>query len=278
MRTIATHDDRVWTNPPRSLLDIAVAYADHGWPVLPCRGKRPLPPRGFYAATADPAHVGRLWTHWPDANIAIRTGEQSGLAVLDVDGSAGATSLAALGPLPATVTARTGGGGLHLYFRWQPGLNCGSSVWGRGLDLRGRGGYVVAPPSGHASGGRYEWLSDWRGELADWPLEQLPIRTGKPDYLPREDHRRATPPQRGAVPGGLLGGIARKVAEAPAGTRNHVLNWAAFTAAGHVRAGRLTVDAVVPALLTAAATAGLPAGEATATVKSGLSGLWVGAL
>jgi hypothetical protein len=111
--------------------------------------------------------------------------------VLDVDlaapgperpgGSEGITGPAALarlqevhGVLPTTLRARTGSGGLHLWFRMPAdGLditNRGRLRWdGRrtGLDVRGTGGYVVAPPSGHYSGGIYAW--EGSAEVAEAP-------------------------------------------------------------------------------------------------------------
>jgi hypothetical protein len=103
---------------------------------------------------------------WPDTGIAVRTGAESGLVVLDVDPQHGgddtlAELLAAHGVLPITVECFTGGGGRHIYFR-HPGGEVRNSAGkvGPGLDIRGDGGYVVAPPSPHPSGRRYEWSVD----------------------------------------------------------------------------------------------------------------------
>jgi hypothetical protein len=98
--------------------------------------------------------------------------------VLDVDGPEGERSLAALeerhGPkLPLTWIALTGKG-RHLYFRWPtfegaPVIRNSASRLGAGLDVRGLGGYVCAPPSLHPSGHRYTWSQDG-GPLADAPV------------------------------------------------------------------------------------------------------------
>jgi hypothetical protein len=103
------------------------------------------------------------WGRWPQANIGLVTGEGSGLVVLDVDprhgGHAGLEEMERrFGPLPATVEAQTGGGGRHLLFK-HPGERIPNSagLLGPGLDIRGDGGYIVVPPSLHASGRRYAW-------------------------------------------------------------------------------------------------------------------------
>ena len=154
---------RAASNPLRAA---ALAYCAHGWSVIPIEphGKRPLVAWTEYQqrrATVD--EVTRWFRRWPDANVAIVTGEVSGIVVLDVDErDGGALSLAQLdtelGPIPSTVEVATGGGGRHLYFR-HPGGRVSNRVGLRsGIDLRGDGGCVVAPPSVHPSGGRYAWV------------------------------------------------------------------------------------------------------------------------
>jgi hypothetical protein len=108
--------------------------------------------------------VGVQWfRHWPDANIGIVTGEISNLIVLDVDPKHGGdASLQRLEhrfrPLPATVEAVTGGGGRHFYFAHPGGLARNRAGLAQGIDLRGDGGYIVAPPSIHPNGRPYTWV------------------------------------------------------------------------------------------------------------------------
>jgi hypothetical protein len=117
-----------------------------------------------------------VWKSWPDAGVAIRTGVESGLLVLDVDvPEGGAGALAALerahGKLPMTATVLTGGGGQHLYFR-HTGQEVRNSAGrlGVGIDVRADGGYVVAPPTVHESGRHYVWTRSLdRQPLADPP-------------------------------------------------------------------------------------------------------------
>jgi Virulence-associated protein E-like domain/Bifunctional DNA primase/polymerase, N-terminal/Primase C terminal 1 (PriCT-1) len=167
---------------PNPLLVQALAYAAQGWPVFPCQDKKPLPgSRGFYDATTQADQIRRWWVQWPQAQVAIRTGKQSGLVVLDVDpGHGGQASLTALeaefGPLPETRQARSGGGGQHLYFTW-PGEPIRLSVGklGAGLDIRGDGGYIIAPPSlHHTTGQAYTWENDLPiAPLPEWVLAKL---------------------------------------------------------------------------------------------------------
>jgi len=128
----------------------------------PSKAKHPRTQRGVKDATTDEAQIRQLWSWWPEANIGIATGD--GLLVLDVDPRAGGgTSLAALeaqhGKLPETPLALTGGQGRHYYFRLAGSVRVSNSAGrlGAGLDIKTDGGYVVAPPSSHVSGNRYNW-------------------------------------------------------------------------------------------------------------------------
>jgi putative DNA primase/helicase len=127
-------------------------------------GKHPRTPNGLQGATTDPEIIRKWWTRWPRANIGIRTGEAlpggGYLAVLDIDprndGDAQIEELEAEhGALPDTVTVSTGGGGWHYYMKSEEPVS-GRKI-GKGIDLKGLGGYVIAPPSLHASGRRYGW-------------------------------------------------------------------------------------------------------------------------
>jgi len=144
-------------------LRAALEYAARGWAVFPVRerGKEPLTRRGCNDATTNPSVISRWWHRWPSANVAIAAGP-SRLLVIDVDlGKAGDATLDALidrlGPLPDGPTARTGGGGSHRYFAAAEGVRCRIGI-APGIDIRAAGGYVVAPPSIHASGRRYSWI------------------------------------------------------------------------------------------------------------------------
>ena len=162
------------------LLESALSYARRGWPVFPCqpRGKRPLTSRGFKDAATDEGVIRGWWAKWPDANIGVPTGSASGFVVVDLDGGEGIESLAKIlnsHELVQTVISLTGGGGKHLLFLApDPPLRNTQGALGRGVDTRGDGGYIIAPPSIHASGDAYRWLP--RHGPDDTPLAILPDR------------------------------------------------------------------------------------------------------
>lgn len=145
---------------------LALALAQRGLHVHPCkpRSKLPATARGCKDATVNPDIIQRWWESNPDYNIAISTGEASYVFVLDVDGLDAEAELRKLecqyGALPPTVEVITPRG-RHLYFEW-PGRAVRNSAGkvGPGLDVRGEGGYVLAPPSVHPSGRRYAWSVD----------------------------------------------------------------------------------------------------------------------
>jgi putative DNA primase/helicase len=172
-----------WRPSPPEKLIATLEYARHGLSVFPVHsveagrcscgkpdcsspGKHPRTPHGVRDASRDEFVIFDWWgQQWPDANIGIATGGAGGLLVIDIDGEEGARSLseleAAHGPLPHTLAARTGRGS-HLYFRLPADCGpvpCSASKLGKGIDVRADGGYVVAPPSAHPSGARYEFES-----------------------------------------------------------------------------------------------------------------------
>jgi len=178
----------------------ALAYLRRGWSVIPIkpRDKVPLIPwRAYQTRRPRPAEVRAWFQRWPTANVAIVTGAVSRLVVLDVDPAHGGNrSLSALlqvhGRLTPTPSAITGGGGSHLYFAY-PGVPVPNRTHLEpGIDLRGDGGYVVAPPSVHPTGARYRWkrppgmtviapMPDWLGAPPPRPAEsRAPAARAKP--------------------------------------------------------------------------------------------------
>lgn len=206
----------------------ALEYASRGWPVLPLHtpyegsrcscgkpgcghpGKHPRTLHGLKDATTDAAMIRDWWILRPNANVGIATGRSSGIVVLDVDPlKGGDESLEELqgryGLVPNTVEVITGGGGRHVYFK-HPGDGVVRSAMGLaglpGLDVKGDGGYVVAPPSRHPSGRRYEWeclshpddlslapVPGWLLHLLDGQSHASTTTTGRP--IP-EGQRNAT--------------------------------------------------------------------------------------
>lgn len=142
-------------------LATALLLAGEGWHVFPLQpgGKRPIPgTKGVHDATTDPATILAWAAEHPTANVGLAPA-LSGHAVLDVDcknGTDGLASLNGIAPelcmkleldLPAGRVVRTPSGGYHVYFRTDIPLANSAGTLGKGLDVRGAGGYVVAPGS-----------------------------------------------------------------------------------------------------------------------------------
>jgi hypothetical protein len=234
-------------------LQTALAYAARGWLVVPlhnpkqgvcsCRkkgcsspGKHPRTEHGLKDGSKDPKQITLWWEKWPDANVGILTGQESGLLVLDVDGEDGKASLqqliAAHGSLPKTLRVKTGRRGTdgkpkgcHYYFRVPVGVSLRNSagVLGKGLDIRADGGYVVAPPSLHPSGLLYQWLAPEQplADMPPWMLAELAAAKPAPD-APRAQ--------------------GETIAE---GGRNHAL----ASLAGVMRRGGISQEAIEAALV-----------------------------
>lgn len=181
------------------MLDHALALARLGFEVFPLAGKVPAIPggRGCLDATTDLEQIGRWWATRPAANIGLRV--PVGQVVLDTDprhGGEEALTLLLLehGLLPPTRTAESGRGddGRHFHFQ-APDAPLSSKRLPQGIDLKTRGGYVVAPPSLHPDSGLpYRWFD--RREAAQMPhwLAALVTRQvvvapygGSSSYIPR---------------------------------------------------------------------------------------------
>jgi hypothetical protein len=308
------------SRPDLGLRDAAVGYASRGIPVLPlhhplpqsdlqalnddhqlpspavrtscsCRdpgcgqpAKHPLAslvPHGVKDATTNRARVLAWWTRHPQANIGLACGHL--FDVLDVDGPAGdraigqlaaAHGLASSGPL-----VRTGGGGWHFYLA-PTGLG---NVHPRSLDhvdWRGRGGYVVAPPSRHASGHPYQWLA---GRALDTPPGPVPAvllerlqprqlqRPPGPDQLPTAADGSGERYARAALAEELA-----RVAAAPVGQRNRQLWESTRNLYNLVATGALDQREVDQGLLAAADRCGLLTDEPRQTRRTLASGRQVG--
>lgn len=172
-------------------ITFAKKYAEQGWQSFPIkeRDKTPIVKWADVATTEENMLVG-WWDTMPEANIAIACGKRSGIVVLDVDaGHGGYESLTVLfekyGPLPTTPVSKTGSGGEHIFFK-HPGIEIRNSAGklGKGLDIRGDGGYVVAPPSVHPNGNAYQWeVRPSETPLADmpeWMIELLREKNPQP--------------------------------------------------------------------------------------------------
>lgn len=275
-----------------SLMEAALGYAYRGWRVFPLNGifngrctcgrrdcsspgKHPLVRRCLHEASSELKQVSVWWRRWPLANIAIATGEGSGLVVIDVDLPLALRSLDAIvGKVPPTSVSLTGGGGLHLLLAHPPNRsirNHASRLPGiggelPGIDLRGEGGYIVAPPSRHVSGQSYSWLdsSCTIAATPDWLRERdRPEIPAGPPCPPKFTTGRGTAYGCAALENALT-----SMRSAPIGQRNHSLNRVAFSLAQLVAGGELLESAVRSSLESTARQIGLSRREIELTIAS----------
>lgn len=210
-----------------------------------CRspGKHPRTKNGLLDATNDATIQAKWAKAWPQANVAVATGEANGIVVVDIDPRhGGSDSMRSIeeqyGELPETVEVETGGGGLHLYFRYPASAKVHSrNGWRPGVDIKADGGYVIVPPSNHASGGKYR-CAEGRGtseiNIAEIPEWLLPLLPGNDDEQPKSPQGRGqwAPPDGHALLLQRAQQYVAKAGSADEGTRND----GAFKLAGHVAA------------------------------------------
>lgn len=228
----------------------AIKLAQQGYRVLPLEGKRPTLDDWPSRATSSYDDIGSMWDLQPDANIGIATGQ--GLVVLDVDPrNGGDESLAKLerklGPLPEP-TVLTGGGGRHWYFRTDHDFGCGKLL--PGVDVKGHGGQVVAPPSIHPESGRaYGFVN---GSLSVAIPERLGEYIGKhlrSNGVAADDRTSEIPPLSTFL---------------SLGNRNDTLT----SMAGWMRRQGASEHEIATALIALAKESGLPVREARRTAAS----------
>jgi Bifunctional DNA primase/polymerase, N-terminal len=268
----------------------ALAYALLGFPVVPMHtarpggdctcadlacsdpGKHPRLAGWQRLAAADPAVVGGWWRRWPDANLGLVTGRR--FDVLDLDGTQGVEALrAALQIAPwehPGPVARTGGGGWHLLYA-PTGLGNRVGLL-PGVDWRGQGGLIVAPPSRHASGNRYRWVRPLTAALPTVPVGLRRLLAPSPRTRTTRPTATVGTGRAGGYGRAALAGERAVVAAAKPGCRNTTLNRAAFNLGQLVAAGLLDADHVRVVLLAAGLEAGNPEAKARATIESGLRG------
>ena len=179
------------------MIDYALAYVKAGFPVFPCcwpgfngncacggkhepknTGKVPLTAHGLKDATLTIQGVREYWTKWPKANIGIAV--PKGYFVLDIDVlKDGYASLEQMqmkyDAIPETLQITTGTGGAHFWYKTPREIRNTAQLAGyQGIDVRGWGGYVIAPPSVHRNGIAYQKSPVWDGEITlapDWLIE-----------------------------------------------------------------------------------------------------------
>src|SRR6516165_2247811 len=251
----------------RTLL-AALAYAAHGWAVFPAP---PGANRSYKSAehsdgrawgmTRNAEEIRRDFTRWPDAGIGIPCGAVNGIIVVETDtveghGIDGSNSLAQLetkhGALPDTLKGISPSGSVHRYFK-HPGAGVkiisSASQLGPGIDVKGDGGMVIAPPTVRPGVGVYRWIN--RNPIAEppaWLIELTKDRQPPPKRLSiRERAQAAVQRWEANRRGGNAEAYAdaaleyeiRDLANAAEGGRNHALNRSAFSLLQLVHAGQL---------------------------------------
>jgi len=251
-----------------SLLEDILVLASTGFRIFPCREKRPITKNGFKDASAAPEQITAWWTQYPDAQVGLPTGQNIHAFVLDIDQPEGPHSLTTLeakhSPLPPTWQTRTASGGEHRFYAMPVDreIRNSASKIAPGLDVRGEGGYVIAPPSPG-----YVWTSNGVGlaQAPDWLLDLITPFQPPASQLPGQS-AGTTPYGRKA-----LEAEAARVALASIGSRNQTLNVAAYSIGQLVAGGQVDRSEAEGTLLHAAGRAGLNPTEAAKTFASGFA-------
>lgn len=168
----------------KTILQAALRFAEQKMSVFPCmpKGKKPATTNGYKDATLDVIKINEWWSDNPSANIGLPTGSVNGFFVIDIDGVEGEASLKKLeqefGDLPPTIENLTGGHGRHLLFKYPEDKKIPNSAskLGSAIDVRGDGGYIIAPPSIHQTGRIYQRSVDSASEMAEapeWLLQRI---------------------------------------------------------------------------------------------------------
>ena len=192
------------------VLEAASKYAERGWRVVPvstprlvgdrivcnCHGgascdkpgKHPLVKDYQRKATTDRRQIEEWWATWPDANVGLLLTPESQMVALDVDNHHGKLTgsesldcfIAAYGPLPQTLEAKSGGGGRHFYYKLPGGLRLkkANGKIADGIEFF-TNRFMVLPPSLHPSGVRYEWVKEEQEMAAapSWLIERMAVET-----------------------------------------------------------------------------------------------------
>lgn len=197
-----------------NMLPDALDYAARGWNIVPLHtpvnghctcgdkdcssiGKHPRTRHGYKEATTDTDTI-KLWFEmWPNANVGIATGSDTGIFTIDDDPRNGGMEsfyeiVEKYGKFPETVESLTGGGGFHLWFK-HPGFRVKNIKLAQGIEIKGDGGLIVAPHSLHKSGNHYDFeVSSHPDDVEialppDWLIERLtPKPAEKIEFVPRQ--------------------------------------------------------------------------------------------
>lgn len=269
-------------------METALSLARSGYSIFPCysggeQAKRPMPfLRWREESTTDIDKIRQWWCKWPSAAIGLDLAK-SGLLVIDCDkhnedGVEKFGELTAshnhdidLSPLVATPNE-----GSHVYFKQPlqgPSFGNARGQLPKGIDVRGAGGYVIAPGTVMEDGRVYELFGNLSDvpPLPDWLSTIIGAKEIEEKQAPVTVQRQNYGDARiDAYCDAAISAEISKVETAPKGSRNNTLNEAAFALGQLIGAGWKTETEITGLLSNAASTCGLPAIEAKKTIQSGI--------
>lgn len=271
-------------------LQTALALARQGMAVFPCQsgGDKVKQPKPFLkwreASSVNESQIRKWWQKWPDAAIGLDLAK-SGLVVVDADRHGTHDGVAAMGELmeangyqpDGVPLVATPNEGTHFFYRQPAGKQYGNSrgILPEGVDIRGHGGYVIAPGTVMQDGRLYEVfgqvheapvLPDWIGQLIEAERQAEPPRPVTVERTRHEDIRIQSYCDE------AISQESARVRTAPEGARNNTLNEASFSLGQLVGAGWVPRHEIEGLLTNAAIDAGLKQPEIRKTIRSGIEG------
>ena len=266
--------DHITPDYKTSNTDFALSYAaTRKWAIFPVplgtkksyKSARYSKENNNWGATRKPAQIRQDFAKWPKAGIGIPTGPDNGIVVIETDTKAGGHAVDGepilqrlqrrYGPLPATLTAISPSGSKHRYFKHPgPDVEITSKTLVAGVDIKGNGGMVIAPPTERAGLGRYRWDNDL--PIAPLPLRWLRLisKQPPPQYVPTTPIYPQNSDRYGRA---ALESEIAKLELANDGFRNAALNCTAFKLFQLVDLGKLQDAEVVARLIRACEVNGL---------------------
>jgi len=193
-------------------LKCALEYAQMGFSVIPIgKDKKPLTSwKEWQSKRADESRIKSWFTERTMANIGIVTGQISGIVVVDIEADGN------IDDLPKTVVSRTGGGGWHFYYKYDPQRPVKNYGRIRHLtDIRGDGGYIIAPPSTHQSGKQYAWETfldkDSMSEFPYWILNTPSVESSLSSLSSENTPAKVSQGSRNETAAKIAGKIIQKL-------------------------------------------------------------------
>lgn len=240
---------------------------------------------GCYAGTNLFKDLEAMWQEQPDSLVGIRTGKASNIFVLDFDvhdnGKDGIATLTEMTQIDnlllPTTTVLTSGGGIHLYYRYphtQKVQNDNRGGVGPGVDVKGDGGFVIAPPSQKRDRVSYKWYPGCSPQRVT-PVAASPALLALLPQPKQADHYVYTTQSFEVDLSTMVSYDFQRALDqlefAPNGSRNSYLYTAACRGGEAIAAGAMHWDKVRVLLAQYGSAAGLTRSEIRGTVRGGLA-------